>query len=110
MGVVDEAIEDGVGVGWSPITSCHLSIGIWLVRMVESPRSAPAVLVLSLAGCSVWFSEFGLAILSSTHSDTLELDICMPAGSTIGKIDHDDYHILKIRLQGGLYLVFLVFP
>jgi hypothetical protein len=42
VGVVDEAVEDGVsiepapkaGVG-SPITACHLSTGIWLVRMVE---------------------------------------------------------------------------
>ena len=32
LAVVDETVEDGIGV---PITSCHLSTGNWLVTMVE---------------------------------------------------------------------------
>jgi hypothetical protein len=43
MGVVDKAVEDGAGIEpalakagvGSPMTACHLSTGIWLVRMVE---------------------------------------------------------------------------
>jgi hypothetical protein len=33
MGVVDEAVEDGVGIGRVADDSCHLSMGIWLVTV-----------------------------------------------------------------------------
>ena len=33
--VVDDAIEDGVGIGWIADQGCRLSTGIWLVMMVD---------------------------------------------------------------------------
>jgi hypothetical protein len=36
VGVVDDAMEDRVGVVGSPISSCHLSTGTWLVTMRPS--------------------------------------------------------------------------
>ena len=35
MGVVNEAVEDSVGVCGVTDKACHLSTGIWLVRIVE---------------------------------------------------------------------------
>ena len=35
MGVVNEAVEDGIGINRVADKACHLSTGIWLVRMVK---------------------------------------------------------------------------
>ena len=40
VGVVDEAVEDGVGEVGSPMTSCQCSTGTWLVTMVDAAAVA----------------------------------------------------------------------
>jgi hypothetical protein len=45
--VVDDAIEDGVGVGGSPINSCHLSMGIWLMLHTAERPLDPGIAAIA---------------------------------------------------------------